>query len=248
LLKHIKTTLLHTSFWLLLPLSGLQGLRLQKRAINLPEAKGEKTGVSGHGETLNLLAIGDSIIAGVGTGSVPYSLPVQFAEALAKQGARRVHWQLAGKNGADITQLRKSLRSTTELKKPDLVLISIGVNDVTGRSSTRHWQTQLRALLSDLRNRWPQATILFTGIPPMAKFPLPPQPLKFSLGLRAATLDTIAAQLVAEQSNMLHVPVEIDPLQHQFCEDGYHPSADTCHLWAEELAAQLFSDNRSNLV
>ena len=79
----MKNLFNHLGFWLSLPLSAMQGLWLRKTAIRLPEASGSRRGVSGSGERLHLLALGDSIIAGVGTGRIDYSLPVQFADALA---------------------------------------------------------------------------------------------------------------------------------------------------------------------
>jgi len=241
-LVYQKNTLMRIGFWLLLPISAIQGLWLRARAIRLPEATGDRTGVCGSGEPLHLLAMGDSIIAGVGTGTMPRSMPVQFAQAVAKHEARSVHWQIAAANGADISDLRERVSGIGLQQQVDLVLISIGVNDVTGLSSTRHWKTQLNTLTKELRKKWPQARIVFMGLPPMAKFPLPPQPLSFMLGLRAATLDSITATLVANKANMMHIPTEIDPLHHQFCEDGFHPSSEACGMWAEELAKRLKSD------
>ena len=189
--------------------------------------------------------MGDSIIAGVGTGTVVRSMPVQFARVLAESRACCVNWRIEGSNGADISDLRERIKRLDAQHKADVVLISIGVNDVTGLSSTRHWQTQLEHLTRELRIKWPQARVIFAGLPPMSKFPLPPQPLRFTLGLRAATLDAIAAKLIARQTNMLHVPTEIDPNQHDFCEDGFHPSAEACSFWAEGLAQRLKSDTLS---
>jgi len=238
----VKNALLHAGFWLLLPVSAVQGLRLRTRAIRLPEATGGKTGVCGKGEPVRLLALGDSIIAGVGTGTVSRSMPVQFAQALANQQGCSVHWRVEGSNGADISHLRKRIRRLDNQQSVDVVLISIGVNDVTGLSSTRYWKAQFTALTRELRAKWPQASVIFAGLPPMSKFPLPPQPLRFTLGLRATTLDTISAGILAEQANMLHVPTEIDPLHHDFCEDGFHPSAQACGFWAAGLAQRLKSD------
>ena len=241
-LNSTKNILNRIGFWLLLPVSAIQGLRLRTRAVRLPEATGDRTGVCGKGEPLHLLAVGDSIIAGVGTGTVERSMPVQFARALADQQECSVHWRVEGTNGADISHLRKRVRRLDHQQQADVVLISIGVNDVTGLSSTKYWRTQLTALVRELRDKWPQAGVIFAGLPPMSKFPLPPQPLRFTLGLRAATLDEICASIVAKQANMLHVPTEIDPLHHDFCEDGFHPSAEACSFWAEGLAQRLKSD------
>jgi len=229
-------------FWLFLPLSALQGLWLRLTAIRLPEATGSRTGIIGQGAKLHLLAMGDSIIAGVGTVTMARSLSVQFAQALAADQACCVHWRVEGENGADITDLRERISGLDQDQKADVILISIGVNNVTGLSSTRHWRLQFKTLVVELRRKWPQAQVIFAGLPPMGRFPLPPQPLRFTLGHRAATLDSIAAEIVSQQVNMLHIPTDMDPVHQQFCEDGFHPSAEACGSWAEELAQRLKSD------
>jgi lysophospholipase L1-like esterase len=234
---------LRLGFWLLLPVSAVQGLWLRRTAIRLPEASGARTGISGQGAELHLLALGDSIIAGVGTGSMERSLPVQFARALAESRQCRVHWHIDGANGADISDLRQSMARLAHDRQADVILISIGVNDVTGLSSTRHWRSQLEQLVADIRRRWPQARIVFAGLPPMGQFPLPPQPLRFTLGQRAATLDAIAAGVISNQAGMAHIPTDINPLQQEFCEDGFHPSAQSCVYWANELARRFEADN-----
>ena len=227
------------AFWLLLPLSAVQGLWVRRTALRLPEASGARTGAVGLGEELHLLALGDSIIAGVGTGIVDRSMPVQFAQALASTRKCSVQWRVIGANGADISDLRDSIRQIDDQQQVDVILISIGVNDVTGLSSTRQWRTQVNQLVVELSEKWPQARVIFVGLPPMGKFPLPPQPLRFTLGQRAATLDSIAADIISRQELMLHVPTEINPGEQEFCEDGFHPSAESCAYWASELAQRF---------
>ena len=230
-------------FWILLPLSAVQGLWLRYTATRLPEATGARKGICGQGAELHLLALGDSIIAGVGTGSIEHSLPVQFANALASIRRCSVHWRVMGANGADISDLRHSIELLSHQQQIDLILISIGVNDVTGLSSTRRWRSQVNQLVSELAVKWPQARVIFIGLPPMGQFPLPPQPLRFTLGQRAATLDAIAAGIIARQVRMLHIPTDINPLEQEFCEDGFHPSAESCADWSLVLAQRFETDN-----
>ena len=232
----MTATLARLAFWSLLPVTAAQGVWLRSRALRLPGAAGAREGVTGEGEDYHLLAVGDSIIDGVGAGTVEASLPVQFAAALAEATERRVHWRILGKSGIAIRDLVVLLEASPDDAPVDLFLVSIGVNDVTGLSSTRHWRNSLRRLLADMRGRCPDAGIVFAGLPPMAHFPLPPQPLRWSLGLRAATLDGIAQELLSAHPNAVHVPTRIDPRQHGFCSDGFHPSAESCTLWARELA------------
>jgi lysophospholipase L1-like esterase len=243
-MKHLPA---RVGFWLFLPVSAVQGLWLRKTATRLPEASGDRTGVCGQGTPIYLLAMGDSIIAGVGTGTTDRSLPVQFAQALAEIQRGSVQWRLEGKNGADISHLRQRINRLDQNQKADLILISIGVNNVTGLSSTREWRSQFKALVAELNTKWPKARVIFTGLPPMGRFPLPPQPLRFTLGLRAASFDRIAAEVVSQHSNMLHVPTDIDPVEQEFCEDGFHPSAESCAYWAKELAQRFEADNLDSL-
>lgn len=221
---------------LCLPVSALQGLWLKRTAIRLPEAQGQRTGTSGAGEAFNLLALGDSIIAGTGTETVAQSFPVHFAQAIANRHQYTVNWQIEGTNGLDISQLRQKLKTFKPAQKFDMIVISIGVNDVTGLRSKGSWAAQLVALTDELRNLWQDAKIVFLGLPPMGSFPLPPQPLRFSLGKRAATLDRITADVISQRDNMLHIPSFADPLELEFCRDGFHPSANGCRIWAQALA------------
>lgn len=216
----------------------VQGLWLRRKARRLPGAAGARSGVCGEGPAapLRLLAIGDSIIDGVGAGSMPDSLPVQFARRLSERRGRPVHWWVDGESGRDLAALLERIEHPALPGNLDRVLVSIGVNDVTGLSSTRRWGRGLEALLRGVWDRWPSATLLFAGLPPMQRFPLPPQPLRFALGLRASTLDRIAAEVMDRPPKALHVPTRIDPARHAFCADGFHPAADSCRLWAEELA------------
>jgi lysophospholipase L1-like esterase len=226
-------------FWLLIPVTAVQGLWLRRRATRLPGAEGERRGSCGSGPELHLLAIGDSIIDGVGTGEVERSLPVQFATELARRHGCRVRWRVEGTSGHSIADVLRRLDELPPDVCADLVLISVGVNDVTGLTPTRRWRRALQELFGGIQARWPTARIVFAGLPPMGRFPLPPQPLSFSLGLRAATLDRIARAVVDQRPGALHVPTRIDPQVHGFCPDGFHPSSDSCTLWARELAALL---------
>ena len=240
LLNHLPARIL---FRLSLPIVALQGLWLRRTAVRLPEASGEKTGVSGQGARIDLLAIGDSIIAGVGTGTVERSLPVQFSHSLAASRSCSVHWRVEGSNGANIEGLRKRISNIDRDQKADVILISIGVNNVTGLSSTRHWRFNFNALVVELKRKWPASTVIFAGLPPMEKFPLPPQPLRFLLGRRAMVLDRIAADIISQQAHMFHIPTDIDPVAQEFCEDGFHPSAESCATWAKELAQRFETAN-----
>jgi len=222
-------------FWILLPVAAVQGLLVRGRALRLPPPPGEAAGSCGEGEPLHLLALGDSIIAGIGASLQQQTLPIQFALGLSSALGRQVKWRIEGENGADLAKVLSLLQCLPEDLHADIILLSVGVNDVTGLSSARQWRTQLRQLIGLLRSRWPGARVLFTGLPPMGDFPLPPQPLRYCLGGRAETLDRVAREVFANEPLMAHIPTRINPHRHSFSPDGFHPSPESYRLWAAEL-------------
>jgi lysophospholipase L1-like esterase len=239
--------LLHRiAFWLLLPIAALQGLALRKTAMRLPPPPGNTHGVFGQtaqnrsitrfGKPFRLLALGDSIIAGIGASTQELTLPAQLARALAQIKGQAVSWHSHGRNGVNSSDLLGMLDELLDQPPPDLVLVSIGVNDVTSLSSSQTWRTNLSTFCEKLGAHWPAAVIVFAGLPPMDKFPSPPQPLRFCLGLRARYLDHIAARLIEQHAGMLHIPTLIDPAEQDFCADGFHPSEQAYAFWGEEMA------------
>lgn len=239
------------AFWSFLPIAAWQGLALRKTALRLPPPSGDCHGICGQTpqnrfrKPLRLLALGDSIIAGIGADHQQQALPAQLARSLSRLSGQAVSWKAVGQSGANSSDLLDMLRALQE-PAPDLVLVSIGVNDVTGLHSTRAWQSNLQHLLQRMGSRWPATLVVFAGLPPMGKFPLPPQPLRYCLGLRAAELDRMAAALIDRQAAMLHIPTSIDPAEHDFCADGFHPSGNAYVAWGAELAEWVLPHFQTN--
>jgi lysophospholipase L1-like esterase len=216
--------------------------------LRLPPPPGDVNGICGQGDPLHLLALGDSIIAGIGASEKEHTLPVQFAYYLAHELHRQVHWHALGENGARLKDVLERLASLDRATPADLILLSIGVNDVTGLTRLETWNLQLEQLLTHIDGRWPKALVLFCGLPPMELFPLPPQPLRFSLGLRARTLDHAAETLLAGKERKIHIPTHINPAEHEFCPDGFHPSVESYAIWGKELANRVTEQNLERLL
>lgn len=233
------------SFWTCLPVAAWQGMSLRKTALRLPPPPGNIHGLCGQApqnrqvrsfrQPLRLLALGDSIIAGIGADHQHQALPAQLAQALSRVTGQAVSWKAVGESGANSRDLLAMLHHLQE-PPPDLVLVSIGVNDVTGLTPRSTWQRHVEQLCERMGSRWPAARVVFCGLPPMEKFPLPPQPLRYCLGLRAAELDRIAARLIDSHAAMLHIPTRIDPAGQEFCADGFHPSESAYAEWSGEMA------------
>jgi hypothetical protein len=76
-------------------------------------------------------------------------------------------------------------------------VVSIGVNDATGRTRSAKWTERLATLIELLKAKFGVAHILLSSLPPMHAFPALPQPLRWYLGMRARQLNGML-QTIAE--------------------------------------------------
>jgi len=94
-------------FWTLFPFVLPQAIRVRNNAPRFPGAGGPKDGTTGEGPPLRLLAVGDSIIAGVGAENLSKALVGQAAMQLAGRLKCQVAWTARGSIGADSKKIDK---------------------------------------------------------------------------------------------------------------------------------------------
>lgn len=226
-------------FWGLFPFLLPQAIYVRKTAPRFDAAGGPLHGTTGSGPPIRLIAIGDSIIAGVGVTLLSKALVAQTAEKLAKAIKRQVVWQALGKNGVDSRQVNDRLVPQLTDQKADIFLVSVGVNDITGLSTMARWRRNLSQLLKSLAHHSPNALIAVAGIPPLKGFPVLPQPLRALMGMRGAAFDKIARDQILQHPNALHVPLDFDPEPAQFSADGFHPSEESYRELGEMMASRI---------
>lgn len=231
-------------FWLALPFLLPQALYVRKFAPRSPPAGGPAEGIAGDGETVRLLAIGDSVIAGVGATDLSRALVGQTASALARSLSRRVVWQAIGVSGYDSRKVLQQLVPQLPDTAADYIIVSVGVNDVTGLTTLRHWRRNLSLLLHQLQTHSPMAVIAVAGIPPMNESPLLPQPLRAALGMRGRLFDAVIRTVTDTRQNLLHVPVVVKSGPTQFAADGYHPSEASYVAFGRSMADALLGVTR----
>ncbi len=226
-------------FWLTLPGLLPQALHLRSTALRLAPAAGPTEGlIAGHGAPLRLLLLGDSIIAGIGVDQLARAFPGQLAAALANQSGRAVAWLAIGQGGWNVTRIVAELLPRLAGQASfDLAVFSVGVNDVTGLTPRRRWRAQLEQLHSGLANCADLSVHL--GLPPLDRFPALPVPMRRSFGHRARVLDQIAAEVARAGPARLHLPMQVMPNDDQFAPDGFHPNADACAAWADDVAQRI---------
>ena len=223
-----------------LSLLATQGLWTAVRTPRLSPATGPVSGVEGDGKGLSLLALGDSIMAGVGVRRSQDALPARLAGALSRQGDVGVTWQAQGLNGARSAWMLEQLEQGAPADRaPDLVVISNGINDVTTTRSEAAVLERLLGVLDAAERRFPTALVCQLGLPPLGWFPALPQPLRQVLGGRAARIDQALGHRLAERPATVHVPFDQPPDVRQFASDGYHPGESGVAAWAGFLAPRL---------
>jgi len=227
----------------LLPILIVQGIWTRKSTLRLPEAGGDSTSGARCGS--HIIGLGDSVIAGVGiselrdamTAQLASKLSEELSEELSENQSEDVSWAAFGVNGLRVQDLIAKIK-LLESETPDLVLISIGVNDVSRLTSVTKWQLEIATLIADLKEKY-RSPIVFLGLPPMGQFPALPQPLRFALGIRAAMLDLTLKRAGELVNDVYWIEIHSPKNDFPMAEDGYHPSAIACALMADEIVKKL---------
>ena len=259
-------------FVILLPLLLLQGIWVRFKTIKLPEAIGERSGyyastntstststdintnAKHNNETVKLLILGDSAAAGVGVNQQKQALAGQLPPLLAKQYSTT--WQLVASSGLTSSDIIKQL-TLLPTQKFDLVLVSVGVNDVTHFTQQAQWAENISHLATMLTTKFSADKVLFSSVPPMHLFTALPQPLRWWLGLRASKLNALMAtvlvalqqhssvqntdnQGVNKHTNKCAVLTVDLPFKPEYlAKDGMHPSTLAYRVWAKQAAEQF---------
>lgn len=216
-----------------------QALRVRRTAQLLPEATGPRSGRAGQGKPLSLRIIGDSSAAGVGALHQSQALAGQLETALTPEFD--VTWHLIAQTGATTRSTLETLRG--ERPDPtDVIVVALGVNDVTRLLPRKIWMAQQDRLITRLRALYQPRMIYRSGVPPLGEFPLLPNPLRWTLGRHASGYEAALARAYAHTSDVTHVPFNMALDPKYMASDGFHPNPDLYQLWAEEMASRIRAD------
>lgn len=212
-------------FWSLFAFLLPQAIWVRKTARRFPPADGAPHGETGSGPNqMRLLAVGDSIIAGVGARTFESALVGQAAKHLSDAFDARVHWKAHGRSGATTRQIATRMLSPLENEPADAIVVSAGVNDVISLYRLSRWRMDIETLLRSLADRWPNAVVALSGLPPMNHFPALPQPLRAVFGMRARQFDRVLRETLKDYPQAVHIPLAFEARASSFCDDGFHPS------------------------
>ncbi|MDR9778972.1 hypothetical protein RJJ65_41215, partial [Rhizobium hidalgonense] len=87
----------------------------------------------------------------------------------------------------------------------DVVITSVGVNDVTKLMSENKWIALQEQLIAQIKQQFEPKLLLMTSVPPMQHFSGLPQPLRWHLGLYAKHMNDRLAKLLKGHSNVKQI-------------------------------------------
>ncbi|MCR4530590.1 SGNH/GDSL hydrolase family protein [Acinetobacter venetianus] len=220
----------------LLPIVAIQGIKVRKNTPRLPEASGERDGVIGSGKPLSLLILGDSAAAGVGVETQQDALSGAIITELGNEFT--LTWKLQAQTGNTTQQVIQAAKQISD-QQYDIVITSIGVNDVTKFTSARSWLKQQKQLFADIQNRFKPKLIIVSGVPPMQHFPALPNPLAWLFGKYAAQMNQVLQQWLMPQDKFKFIQYDIKEFQAldlPMASDGFHPSKEIYAIWGQQIA------------
>lgn len=143
------------------------------------------------GKPVELLALGDSGMAGVGVTQPAAALPAQIAQRLAAATGRPVHVVSRAQPGARTHDVLVG-QLGSDAGQPDVVVLLVGTNDVTHLSRSRQLAEDTAYLLARLHRLG--APVVMSSLPEFGAMRAVPAVLRTVLRLRAVLVRRIHAR------------------------------------------------------
>lgn len=197
------------------------------------------------GDALRLLVLGDSAADGFGIADAREAFPFRVASRLSEALDRRVEVASVAVSGAATADLLATQVPAVRAHAPDVLVLSVGVNDAVRRSPPASVRARTAALLDAVRAAAPAATTVLVTCPDLRTAPGIPRPLRDLLGWscrRVARAQHAAAS--ARGVPVAPLPARVDPTV--YAADGFHPGpAGQDGMAAVAVAALLAAAPRS---
>ncbi len=232
----------------LLPILYFQGQKIRKNIPELPEAT-DVEGVSAaeSDESFQMLAIGESTIAGVGASTHETGFTGTLARELSAQISANVSWKVYAKSGYTAKCVNQKIIPEIKEQTADLIVIGLGGNDSFKLSTPKRWNKDVRALIDKIRSTYPTTPIVFTNMPPIKEFTAFTGTFKFVIGNLVILLGEELEKVVKDYDNVFYNAkaleyqdlinrMNLDATPEDFFSDGVHPSELAYQVWAKDVA------------
>ena len=218
------------------PLLWFQGMRLKREVPRLNTPGDLPYGIcKGNDKEFNLLGLGESSMAGFGIAKHNLTLTGLTAVRLNKLLGYSVNWKILAESGLILKNLNKLIKEQSD-ENADLVLVSMGGNDVFQLTPPWIWKNNINTCVKLLFQNEKKPLILFSPVPPVGRFPAIPNPLKIAFGFWEFLLQASLAQAINSMDNVYLLDGRFPDGKEYYLEDGIHPSPLAYDPWSEKLA------------
>ncbi|HFA49471.1 MAG TPA: SGNH/GDSL hydrolase family protein [Bacteroidetes bacterium] len=239
-LKHIFLLLQAIPF---LPYMWYYGKKIKKEMPQLPEPTDINGTTKSIGQTINLLALGESTIAGVGVDSHRDGITGQMADYLSKKINKKINWKIFAKSGLTAKDLCLKLKNENIKFRPDIIVIGLGANDAFHLNSPFFFQKYILQLIAILRKKFAAQPIVFINVPPISLFPAFPKIIKYFMGSTVQLYRNELIDLANKYPNIWFYSKKLEDMDwginertiHKYFSDGVHPSKITYGLWGRAV-------------
>lgn len=190
------------------------------------------------------VAIGDSSVEGVGASHHTKSYPSLVFEKIKLTYPEGEYHNL-GKSGDRIKHVIENQLPQALVLKPNLVTVSIGVNDIRGRVKLSQFEKDLVYLICSLQ-RETDAKVIITNIPDFSSLPSLPIYIRIASKILILRFNKSIEKI---SDNFGLTLVDIFKVSRKLCKqwrdfisnDGYHPSDAGYAIWAETIISSIKS-------
>lgn len=198
------------------------------RTVKLaPEPPGDRVGLAegGNGSSdsgpLDLVAVGDSLVAGSGVTAQSEALTPLIAEGIAAREDTPVHWRTYAKLGATMRRVRYKYLPQIETR-PDILFVCAGSNDVMARRGVNEWRDDLQGTLDEAQELSDRVWLCSSGQPHNS--PVLPKTLRRAIEHQIDAQTAVSREICAERGIPFADVTHIDLPDGFWASDGFHPS------------------------
>jgi lysophospholipase L1-like esterase len=195
----------------------------------------------GSGPRLRYVVMGDSTAVSQGSA---YDEGYATATAAYLAKSHTVEWSNVAVPGARARDVLDKQLPQAAARRPDVVLIAVGANDVTHLSNNAAVRQALAVTITRLQKANSGVHIVLTGAPDMGAPPRLPQPLRWLAGRRTVSLNNTLQSLMPPPA-VVFAPIaaKTGPVFRAhpdlFAADKFHPTAAGYRLWTPVLIDAL---------
>lgn len=202
-------------------------------------------------EKFTYVAIGDSTVEGIGATEKAKSFAWVVYDVLKKEN-KSAKFHNLGKSGAKVSDIiDNQLQEVLDLE-PDLVLISVGANDVRARTQVANFERDIKYLVETLCGQT-SAKIVISSIPDFSGLPSIPFFIRFYVNGVIKKFNNVLRRRANEvQATFVDLHSGSGVFAKNYPElissDGFHPSDLGYAFWAAAIISQagelLFKKSR----